>query len=334
MRICIISGSEGMPDEGMRNFANHLSNVLSRNHDVMCISAKGCIFSVKIWKDLKIFNPDIIHLFLRPTPFTFAILKVVGHACGNAKLVASALQPPQNQTTLKYLMPYLKPDVVLVQSDETDTTLKSIGVKTQFIPSGVDDEKFCPVDSIQKGKLRDKYGFSTNAFIVLHVGHINKGRNLEFLKPIARQNGIQVLIVGSTNEFNFDSSVYNDLISAGCHVKREYIEHIEEIYQLSDCYVFPTCDRSYAIEIPLSVLEAMSCNIPVISTKYGGLTRIFGSNGAIHFIDTVDDVHDLLSWIREGNDYGNDPRPFTLDFTWAYVADSVEEVYRELILER
>ena len=50
-------------------------------------------------------------------------------------------------------------------------------------------------------------------------------------------------------------------------------------------------------------------------------------------IDTVDDVHELLPWVRGGNDCGNDPRSFALDFTWAHVADSVEKVYRELILE-
>ncbi len=331
MNLCIISGSKGMPDEGMRNFANHLSEILSQNHDVMHISVKECLSSAKVKNDLKEFDPDIVHVFLRSNPLTFAILKMIGRSCGNAKLVASALQPPQYQTLLRYLMPYLKPDVVLVQSDETDTVLKSMGLETRFIPSGVDSKRFRPVDSIQKDELRRKYAFATDTFIVLHVGHINKGRNLEIFKSIARQDGIRVLIVGSTNEFNFDDSVYNDLVSAGCHVKREYIEHIEEIYQLSDCYVFPTCDRSYAIEIPLSVLEAMSCYIPVISTKYGGLPKIFRDNGAIHFVDTAEEVSDLLRGVKNGEYCGSPPRSFAVNFAWAYIADCVEGVYRELI---
>lgn len=333
MKICVISGSKGMPDEGMRNFASHVSDLLSRNHEVMHVSVKQYILSVTFWANLKKFDPDIIHLFLRPNPFTFALLKVIGHACGNAKLVASALQPPENQVLLRHLMPYLKPDIVLVQSDETNTIFNMMGIETRFISSGVDCEKFCPVDSNRKEELRRRYGFDKNASIVLHVGHINKGRNLEIFKSIARQDGVQVLIVGSTNEFNFDGSVYADLVSAGCHVKREYIEHIEEVYQLSDCYVFPTCDRSYAIEVPLSVLEAMSCNIPVISTKYGGLIKIFGDNSAIHFVESIDEISDVLRNVKENLNYSKSPRSFVLGTTWTNVADNIGIIYRGLIPE-
>ena len=58
-------------------------------------------------------------------------------------------------------------------------------------------------------------------------------------------------------------------------MRTEYITHLEEIYALSDCYVFPTTDRRYCVEMPLSVLEAMSCNLPMLTTRFGALPGVF-----------------------------------------------------------
>jgi len=68
----------------------------------------------------------------------------------------------------------------------------------------------------------------------------------------------------------------------GFRIIDEYVPNIEEIYNLADCYVFPTFKRHNCIDMPLSVMEAMACNIPVISTKFGGLPKIFKEgNGLI-----------------------------------------------------
>ena len=61
-------------------------------------------------------------------------------------------------------------------------------------------------------------------------------------------------------------------------VINKYIKNIFEIYQISDLYVFPVLDHENAIQVPLSVLEALSCNLPVLSTKFGGLPDILPSN--------------------------------------------------------
>ncbi len=37
-------------------------------------------------------------------------------------------------------------------------------------------------------------------------------------------------------------------------------------------------DHENAIQVPLSVLEALSCDLPVLSTKFGGLPDILPSN--------------------------------------------------------
>ena len=48
-------------------------------------------------------------------------------------------------------------------------------------------------------------------------------------------------------------------------VINKYIKNIFEIYQISYLYVFPVLDHENAIQVPLSVLEALSCIISVWS---------------------------------------------------------------------
>ena len=67
--------------------------------------------------------------------------------------------------------------------------------------------------------------------------------------------------------------------------------NIEEVYALSDCYVFPTppMNKINSIEIPLSVLEAMACNLSVITTKFGALPKVFEEGDGLIFVDDGED---------------------------------------------
>jgi glycosyltransferase involved in cell wall biosynthesis len=163
--------------------------------------------------------------------------------------------------------------------------LSRLGCNVKFIPSGVDTERFCPVTKEKRCNLRRKYGFSVNESIVLHVGHINRRRNLQLLKRIQQVDGNQVLIVGSTSTPQ-DGVLKEELEQSGIRCITQYLAHIEELYQLSDCYVFPVMTPGAAIDVPLSVLEAMACDLPVVTMRFGGLTRFIEEKNGFMFADT------------------------------------------------
>jgi hypothetical protein len=54
-----------------------------------------------------------------------------------------------------------------------------------------------PVDEIQKRILRGKYRMDKDALVVLHVGHIDRGWNVQVLERVARLQGVQVVFVGT-----------------------------------------------------------------------------------------------------------------------------------------
>jgi glycosyltransferase involved in cell wall biosynthesis len=103
---------------------------------------------------------------------------------------------------------------------------------------------------------------------------------------------------------------------AGIIVIDEYIGEVHELYQASDCYVFPVSSSTGAVEIPLSVIEACACNLPVLTTRFGALPETIREGNGFCFYDRVSEIHEKIAAIR-------DSKPETAakvaEFTWEKV---------------
>jgi len=198
-----------------------------------------------------------------------------------------------------------------------------------FLAGGVNTTKFAPVTADIKERLREKYHIDKEKFVVLHVGSIRKNRNLQVFNRIQKQENVQVLIVGNTT-FRPDRKEYSSLKEHGCIIWRTYFKNLEEIYRLSDCYVFPSVDKSSCIELPLSVMEAMSCNLPIISTRFGALPRVFDEGDGFIFADKEEDIINELKKIKNGN-IKTKTREKVLPYSWGNVAKRLEEIYEGVL---
>ena len=166
--------------------------------------------------------------------------------------------------------------MILCVSPAIGECVHQCGCKAEFIPLGVDMNKFHPVTKEKKKMLRKKYEIPQDKFIILHLGHINYGRNLSVLKSLQRDDN-QAIIVSSTStpeDTPKDITLQKELESEGIVIFDKYIDSIEEVYQLSDCYAFPVTLEQGCIGIPLSVLEAMAMTKPIITTNAGGISEI------------------------------------------------------------
>jgi glycosyltransferase involved in cell wall biosynthesis len=165
------------------------------------------------------------------------------------------------------------------------------------VPLGVDLERFTPVTPSRKTELRAKYGIGQEDFIALHVGHMSEGRNIRALAQV-QDGGNQVLIAASTF-FNHDAPLIRDLEAHGVRFVTGYLDSVQEAYQLADCYVFPTISERACISQPLSVLEAMACNLPVITTRFGGLPGLFpNEGGGLLYADSLPELATKVSQVR------------------------------------
>lgn len=325
MNICLIGDYSANLDEGLKNIAHYTARELSKENTVMTLNIKKPL-NVDFFKTIFTFNPDIIHYFTGPTLSSFIFLKALGVRWRKSKRIISALHPKSfaslsnNRIFLKCSR-FLRPDIVFVQDPTSKKLFESINYKTHMLYNGVDTDKFCPVSSNEKIRLRTKYGIDVNKFVLLHVGHLSRVRNLQVFEGIQNDDQ-QVVIVGSTY-LGEDEDLYKALVDKGCIIFKGYCESVNELYALSDCYIFPV-EYGNSIFMPLSVLEAMSCNLPVISTSFEGLKSAFSEGDGLFFEDNVQLYATIISNIKN-NTNKVDTREKVVKYSW-------KNITKELII--
>ena len=168
--------------------------------------------------------------------------------------------------------------------------------KVEYLRIGVDIERFVPALKDTAEMLKEKYGFDPRKKLVLHVGHLNKGRNIQQLEKLTKE--YQVLLVTSTQtQDEQDMELKKELIAHGISIIDTYIPDIEEIYQMADVYFFPVLEQGHCIDVPLSCLEAAACNKPIVTTDFGEMREFVGKKG-FYFIESFEQ-QELLLKIRQ-----------------------------------
>lgn len=216
----------------------------------------------------------------------------------------------------KVLMRAGRFDLILI-SEKSAKMYKQIlpEQRVKYIKMGVDTKKFIPVTKEKSRKLKIKYGLQPDKPVILHVGHMNRGRNIEVLSEI--DNCYQVLLITSTfTKDEQDSELKQELQkSSNIRIIDDYLENIEEIYQLSDVYFFPVLEDGHCIDVPLSCLEAASCNKAVISTRYGEMER-FSKEHGFFFLNNLKKV-EINSLIEKAlNETVISTRTAIMEYDW------------------
>jgi glycosyltransferase involved in cell wall biosynthesis len=316
-------------DEGIKNLAVHLSDALSAEHELLVLTSDGyddarygvqnidvnrALLSARLQAAIRRFRPQAI-LYVPTacaTLFSFARARVLRYYGRNACTALITLQPrpytPVGKFFIRRLVSarsgHLALDWVLTQSTRTSNVMRSLGCRTALLPPAVDTARFCPPSPLEKAELRAKYGLPASSNIVTQVGHLRSKRNLDhFLALQSRAEGgteyraspdYHTVVVASTSTPQ-DADIKKALTAAGTRVIDTYVQNIEDIYRLSDLYLFLAESDIAAIEMPLSVLEAMACNLPVVCTPFGGLKDFFPAGQGLFYWDGQAQLGDLVA---------------------------------------
>lgn len=123
-----------------------------------------------------------------------------------------------------------------------------------------------------------------NKKVILHVGHLRPNRGLDLLVEAKRALGdsVHIVIQGSPT-FEPDQSLVRQLEDVGIIISRAYVTSLGDLYRACDIYVFPARPEAEgAIELPLSILEAVACQRPILTNEFGAVRDALGGVAGVH----------------------------------------------------
>jgi glycosyltransferase involved in cell wall biosynthesis len=337
MRVLVFSERLRLPlDEGFKNTAINLVRALRQEHEVLALTTFGedipaeqvhnvaankLLLSNPLRRAVQDFAPQVI-LYIptaSATPFAMLRTRVLHSYAPQAPIAMLALQPRAYDPVTRLVIRLIKPPLTIVQSSDMVTHLAGLGCRVSWVRGGVDAQRFSPVSLEERRRLRAQLGLPADGYVALHVGHINVGRNVGILAGIQKA-GCQAVLVGSTSTEQ-DDQLAHRLAEAGVIVVRDYVSRVEEYYQAADCYVFPVTSATGAISVPLSILEAMACNLPVVTMPYGDLPALFPASGGL---SVVRNDWELVSHVLAARQVRSaNTRALVLPFSWPSVAREI-----------
>jgi glycosyltransferase EpsD len=162
---------------------------------------------------------------------------------------------------------------------------------------GVDTERFKPLSTEQKLFKRDRYGYKKNDFLIFYAAEFNKNKNQQLLiRSVAEVKGkiphVKLLLAGT-----------GPLLEECINLAKQLgvIKYIDFLgYRKDIDEILPICDLAVASSLreglPVNVMEAMACELPVIATLNRGHKELVHNNKTGWLIKS-EDVHDAASKI-------------------------------------
>ncbi len=294
---------------------------------VFPLPANKFLVSPSFARSLKAQSPNVI-LYIPTSAGTmgaFARAAMIKIQSPGAPLALLSLQYRELPSYARRINLCQYADLVFTQSQASTDVFESVGCKTILLPGGVDHTSFQPASQEQKRLLRSQHGFQDADRIVLHIGHCNRNRNVIVLRRLA-EAGFKVILIASTST-DVDQDLLVSLREAGVTVITAFVECIQHYYQLSDCDLFPVFNPTSAIDVPLSILEAMACNLPIVTTRFGALPAMFQPGGGLYFGDTEEDIVGLVAQAIEQQDCRTSE--MVANYSWDRAAQTILDAFQE-----
>jgi len=232
-------------------------------------------------------------------------------------------------------------DRIITVSEETKKYVLRLGAdktKTQVIHNGVDTDLFHPRN---KEESREKLGLPKNRKIVLSVRRLVYKNGLDTLIesiPLTAQNHPDVLFVvaGKGPSRKLVENRIKEL-EIGDNVKLAgFVPDtlLPVYYGAADYFILPSASGE---GLPLVLLEAMACGLPVIATAVGGTPEILRhmKNGVLVPPRNPEAMAEALTKLLSeglGPALGSEARRIVEDrFSWEENVRQLQEIYNEFV---
>ena len=128
--------------------------------------------------------------------------------------------------------------------------------------------------------------------LIVHTSNFRKVKRVEdvlmIFKNIRSKMPVKLLLGGDGPERMIIENMCRELDTCDDIRFLGKLEHIEEVLSVSDLFIMPSEKESFG----LAALEAMACEVPVISSNAGGLPEL-NQNGVSGFMSNIGDIEDM-----------------------------------------
>ncbi|MDJ1481336.1 N-acetyl-alpha-D-glucosaminyl L-malate synthase BshA [Cytophagaceae bacterium YF14B1] len=181
--------------------------------------------------------------------------------------------------------------VTAVSDDLKKSTYQQFEItrEIEVIPNFIDLERFR-----KQKKEHFKMAIApNNEKILIHTSNFRKVKRIEdvvkVFAEVHKQIPSKLLLVGDGPERAGIERMCRQLDIADAVRFLGKLDAVEEVLSVSDLFIMPSEKESFG----LAALEAMACEIPVISSNAGGLPEL-NVNGVSGFLSPVGDIDDMV----------------------------------------
>ena len=184
--------------------------------------------------------------------------------------------------------------IVINQEDYIFAKKKLHAKKIEYVPGvGIDLSKFANI-SIDRVAKRKEIGISENAILLVSVGELIPRKNHKIiLKSLAQipDENIHYIIVGKGALLD-ELQVFAEKLGIRSRVHfLGYRKDVAELYKASDICCFP----SFQEGLPVALMEAMACGLPVVCSRIRGNTDLIDlSGGELFHPGKVEECHQAI----------------------------------------
>ena len=221
------------------------------------------------------------------------------------------------------------------------------------IPNGVEEEEF--FDSPEKGYFRKKFNIGDDEKMILFLGRINWKKGLDTLIPafaevVKKEPRVVLVIAGadddgykkkieclirehpiliSTNQPDRHKSAFYNVIFTDMLLGKDKLGALKD----ADVFVLP----SYSENFGMAVVEAMRMSVPVVVTRYVGISPYLTESGAGIVVDKDENelseaILKVLGNITFAKEIGEKGRKLIQEkFAMPMVADQFFAAYNKII---
>ena len=234
-------------------------------------------------------------------------------------------------------------NVIGVSDDVTKTLKENLYLKDEGAVTIRNGVSLRNGGTREPGSVRREFGLSDTMKVIAMVANFRKVKNhilllKGFRELLGEFDGVRLLLIGqgyAHDPENSEIELRRYIEESGLSGKvifTGYRSDVMDLLSIADVF----CLTSYREGLPISMLEAMSCSLPVVGTNVPGIRDVVrhGKNGFLVEPDDPVAVKDSLLRILTDNqihqDFGSESRKIVLE---SYSLDQCAKNYQDLFLQ-